>query len=200
MTFTTILASFICCCNPLTTYHETAQSEFSWTHTIVAENSIHIELATTEKNAPFKAIQKMYQMDEKDLLDELVSSVFWCIYRDEQPIGAIQLDKYSSLDELKIQVSDESLANELYSNGRFLELSYALDEPYRGQGLGSIAVKAWVNDARQNAWGKHTFAIVDKENIPSQKIMEKNHLTYIGDYFHNKVKQDINVYILEYTE
>lgn len=197
MTFTTILASYLCCCNPLTTHHEAAQPDFSWTHTIVAENSIHMELATTEKNDAFTAIQKMYQMDGKELSDELVNSVFWCIYLEKQPVGAIQIDKYSLLNKLKTQVSDESLAKQLYSEKRFLELSYAMDDPYRSQGLGSKAVKAWLSDAHQNSWGKHIFAIADQKNIPSIKIMKQNHLTCVGEYFHNKVKQDINVYILE---
>jgi len=137
----------------------------------------------------------MYKLSEENLAIELKDMVLWCIYNeDNQPVGAIQLNSYSSLPSLTKQVSDQRLAEYLFSSQKTIELSYALAEHSRGKGVGSKAVKAFIDHARSCNWGKHLFAVVSEENQPSIRILEKNNLSYIGNYYHDEVKEHIRLY------
>lgn len=162
--FTGLISCFASCCHYTSEPCKTSLSYFDWTP-IIYGNQTELHLVTAEKTNHFYAICNMYEIPEEELIEELDNMVLWCIYdTDQNPIGAIQIDRFSSLLELKKQVSDTALADHLFSKGKILELSYALDEKNRGRGLGSKVVKAWVDNARQNQWGQHLFAVVNQNN------------------------------------
>lgn len=174
----------------------TSPTDYTWADTIQGDG-LSMQLVTKEKTEPFQAICKMYELEEDELADELKSMVMWCIYDGKnQPIGAIQIDQYLSLDALKVQVSDPKLAMGLFSKQQTLELSYALSEANRGHGLGSKAVQTWINYARHNSWSTSVFAVVSADNKASIRILEKNGLSYQGQYVHPKTNENTLVYYL----
>lgn len=172
-------------------------NECLWEETIHGDG-ISFHLVTKEKNDFFRAICKMYQIEEQQLEEGLESMVLWCIYNEKNcPIGIIQIDRYTSLEALKVQVSDPVLASQLFSKQQLLEFSYTLDEEHRGHGLGSKAVQTWLNYARQNSWSSSLFAVVDVENKASIRILEKNSLSHLGEYVHSETKEQIFVYVVK---
>jgi len=190
------ISALFSCCPLLATATPPVLSDYKWTETIDG-NGMTFRLVTPTRDKSFLAICDMYKLSEEKLAIELQDMVLWCIYnKDNQPVGAIQLNSYSSLQSLTKQVSDGQLAEYLFSSQKTIELSYALAEQSRGKGVGSKAVKAFIDHARSCNWGKHLFAVVSKENQPSIRILEKNSLSHIGNYYHDEVKEHIRLYAL----
>jgi RimJ/RimL family protein N-acetyltransferase len=173
-----------------------APADYAWSDTIHGDG-LNMQRVTKEATESFQAICKMYELEEKELEEELKLMVMWCIYNDKnEPVGAIQIDSYPSLKALKVQVSDPKLAQGLFSKQQTLELSYALSEANRGHGLGSKAVQTWINYARKNTWGSSIFAVVSADNKASIRILEKNGLSYQGQYIHTKTQDNTLIYCL----
>lgn len=194
--FFTCISALISYCSLLTNSEQSALSNYQWTETIHA-NDLTLRLVTSARDNSFFAICDMYDLSEETLTMELKDMVLWCIYNGEnQPIGAIQLDAYSSLQGLTKQVSDQRLAQYLFSSEKHIELSYALTEQSRGKGFGSKAVKAFIDHARSCVWGKHLFAVVSENNQPSILTLEKNYFSYIGNYYNDEIKENILLYEL----
>lgn len=171
-------------------------ADYKWTETIHG-NGMTFRLVTPARDESFLAICDMYKLSEENLAMELKDMVLWCIYNeDKQPVGAIQLNAYTSLRSLTRQVSDRRFAEYLFSSNKNIELSYALIEQSRGKGIGSKAVKGFIDHAHSCNWGKCIFAVVSEENQPSIRILEKNSFSYIGNYFHDEIKEHIRLYAL----
>ncbi len=188
----TCLSAVFSCCPSFTT--QPTMPHYAWTDTIHAKD-ITFRLVTSAKNDAFFAICDMYKLSEENLAEELENMVLWCVFdKENQPIGGIQLDRYSSLQGLKKQVSDPKLAEYLFSSKKDIELSYALTEKSRGKGLGSKAITAFINHAHTCEWGKHLFAVVSEDNQPSIRILEKNAFSHIGNYQHDVSKENIRLY------
>ncbi|MBS0654200.1 MAG: GNAT family N-acetyltransferase [Verrucomicrobia bacterium] len=181
-------------CSFCTNLAEPVLPSYAWAETIYADD-ITFRLVTSADTHPFVAICDMYQVSKEELAEVLKNMALWCIYNAEnQPVGAIQLDLYSTLENLKKQVSDQKLVEYLFSSERCIELSYALTEQNRGKGLGSKVVAAFINHARSCEWGKHLFAVVSEDNQPSIRILEKNNFSYIGNYQHDETNENIRLY------
>jgi|GEM_PF-4030300 len=174
---------------------ETKMPNYNWPQAIHADN-MRMEFVTNNSNA-FRAICDMYQLDQAELAQELETMAIWCIYNESnQPIGAIQLDYYHTLENFEKQVSDKPLAKKLFESKKFLEISYALTDENHGKGLGSKAVKTFIDLALTTTWGKHIYAVVDEDNPASIKILEKNGFSYLGNYIHEKTQDNTRVYSL----
>lgn len=193
--FSIFVSFFISCGLLFSTPRENLDPpHFHWTQTIRGDQ-ISLELVTDEREASFHAICEMYQIDATDLAKELNDMVLWCVYDGNgEPIGALQLNSYHSLEDLQSQVFDSHLASTLFHSGKFLELSYALTEKNRGHGLGSTVVKTWVDHARKNGWSPYLFAVVSDDNIPSLHILAKCEFHYVGHYIYEEFNKKIHVY------
>lgn len=155
-------------------------------------NLIAFDLVTNEKNEAFYAICEMYQISQEDLSSHLESMVIWCIYDEmQQPVGAVQVDTYQTLQQLEKQVTDQELAKKLFDSGHVFELSYALAEQYRGKGLGSKAVKTWIEKMHSLHLDEHFFALVNADNHPSIRIMEKVGFASLGNFTHDVLNENI---------
>ena len=154
------------------------------------------EIVPPKHPTSYDAICRMYKISPKELALELQTMVLYCIYTEEgTPIGAVQLDMFLSfLTHLHTQVSDKKLAEKLFAQNKYLELSYALSENYRGKGLGSKAVKAWLDAFASTPLLQHLFAVVSEDNAPSIKILENNHFLLMGAYRHPKRTEKTRVY------
>ncbi len=170
--------------------------KFNWTKEIICDQVV-FQLVTKEKSYCFNDICTLYQINDNVLFDQLQTTVIWCVYNnsDNKPIGAVMLEQYELLKDLKNQVTYEPLADKLFSKGISYELSYALDEKYRGAGIGSRIVKAFIDHAISNGWNKHIFAVVSLDNQPSLRILEKNGFSCIGTFVHNETRESHSVYI-----
>jgi RimJ/RimL family protein N-acetyltransferase len=194
--FSACISALFSCCPLLATSTPSALSDYNWTETIHG-SGMTFRLVTPARDESFLAICDMYKLSEENLAMELKDMVLWCIYNeDSQPVGAIQLNSYSSLSSLSKQVSDRRLAEYLFSSQKNIELSYALVEQSRGKGVGSKAVKAFIDHARSCNWGKHLFAVVSEENQPSFRILEKNRFSHVGNYYQDELKEHIRLYVL----
>lgn len=164
---------------------------------LIQGDQVTLHLVTAESSEHFQAICSMYKIESEVLSEELNTMTLWCICDEaDRPVGAIQIDRYSSLTDLKKQVSDEELARELFKQNRTFEISYALDEPHRGRGIGSKAVKAWIDEANRHQYGKYVFAVVNADNKASSRILEKNAFQYKGSYIHNIINENTFLYTL----
>lgn len=167
---------------------EISIASFKWTEVIQGER-VSLHAVTSEKSEYYDAVYEKYNLDYDK------SMKYYCICdENNKPIGYIEIDEYSSLSELRNQISDEHLAQSLFYRGKVLELSYSVEK--RGLGYGTRAVKAWVDDAKQNAWGKHLFAVVGPNNVRSRKILEKN-ISLDGEYTNKVSGGDFLVYSLK---
>jgi RimJ/RimL family protein N-acetyltransferase len=196
---TAIISYLAQCCSCFSFSAEQSQMQeihIEWPH-IIKGDQVTLHFVTAERNEHFQAMCSMYKIEPEALSEELGNMALWCICDEaNRPIGAIQIDRYSSLSDLKRQVSDEGLAEELFNQNRTFEISYALDEPHRGRGLGSKAVKTWVDEALYRQYGKYVFAVVSADNKPSSRILEKNAFHYNGSYVHDKTNENTLLYTL----
>ena len=151
-----------------------------------------------EENKDFLNICNMYKVDGVELRNELEINALYAIYEKGTFVGAITAEVHPTMDILKKQVSENKLAQSLYSRGKFLELSYAFLEEFRGRGLGSRAVKGFMDHAKNQPFSKHFFAVVKDDNVASIKILEKNGFVFDGTYVHDQTKEVTKIYSYQF--
>ncbi len=189
------LQCFSCCSSPIQ-QPQMREIHVEWPR-LIQGDQVTLHLVTAERNDHFQAMCSWYKIEPEVLSEELNSITLWCICDEaDQPVGAIHIDRYSSLADLKNQVSDERLAAELFNQNRTFEISYSLGDPHQGRGLGSKAVKAWVDEANRLQCGKYVFAVVKSDNKPSIRILDKNAFCDIGNYIHDETHENTLLYTL----
>lgn len=161
---------------------------------VIHGDQLKLHRITNETHRFFPLICSWYHLEPKALSEGLKTFTIWGICNEhDQPLGIFRFDQHLSLTSLLQHVPDENLAKELFSQNKTFEISYALDDPYQGQGFGSKAIKAWIDEATRHSFGKCLFAVVDETNKASIRILEKNSFQYLGSYFHNKENRLIYV-------
>ena len=152
---------------------------------LIEGDGVKMHRITGEESPHFKTICSWYKISPEELTEELDSMVLWCICDStDQPVGTLNIEA-----DLHEQVTDKALAEELFNQGKTLEISYSIIESRWNQGWGKKAVRAWMDEAGRHPYGKCLFAVVDEKNQYSIQILQKSGFHYHGNYFHSSAPE-----------